>query len=120
MTEQKKTVNVLSNATKHYKAQIAGDMNNFEVPEWDTTIYYRTVTNLKAETEIVELSRQGKSTEALVMSIINKARKEDGSLMFSKHDKDTFMNEVDPKVVLRVASKLNGDPLPQVSEVAKN
>ena len=120
MTEQKKTVNVLSNATKHYKAQIAGDMNNFEVPEWDTTIYYRTVTNLKAETEIVELSRQGKSTEALVMSIINKARKDDGSLMFSKHDKDVFMNEVDPKVVLRVASRLNGDPLPQVSEVAKN
>jgi len=120
MTEQKKTVNVLSNATKHYKAQIAGDMNNFEVPEWDTTIYYRTITNLKAETEIVELSRQGKSTEALVMSIINKARKDDGSLMFSKHDKDVFMNEVDPKVVLRVASRLNGDPLPQVSEVAKN
>jgi hypothetical protein len=120
MTEQKKTVNVLSNATKHYKAQIAGDMNNFEVPEWDTTIYYRTVTNLKAETEIVELSRQGKSTEALVMSIINKARKDDGSLMFSKHDKDVFMNEVDPKVVLRVASRLNGDPLPQVSEVVKN
>ena len=120
MTEEAKKVNVLSKATKHYKAQIAGDMNNFEVPEWDTTIYYRTVTNLKAETEIVELSRQGKSTEALVMSIINKSRNEDGSMMFNKHDKSVFMNEVDPKVILRVASRLNGDPLPEVSEVVKN
>jgi hypothetical protein len=120
MTEEIKKPNILENATKHYKAQIAGEMKNFDVPEWGTKIYFRTVQNLKSETQIVELSRQGKSTEALVMSIINKARNEDGTLMFKVHDKNTFMNEVDPKIILRVASKLNGDPLPEVGEVVKN
>ena len=120
MTEEKKKVNVLKNATAHYKSQISGSMASFDVPEWDTKIYYRTVQSLRAESEVVELTKSGKSTESLVMSIINKARDEDGKLMFTKHDKATFMNEVDPNVIIRVAAKINGGDLPEVGEIEKN
>lgn len=122
MTEEvkKDKVNVLKNATAHYKNQIAGKLNSFEVPEWNCTIYYRSIQSLRAESEVVELTKAGKSTEALVASIINKARDEDGQLMFSKHDKATFMNEVDPNIIIRVAAKINGGDLPDVGELEKN
>lgn len=120
MSEAKKKVNVLANATNHYKSRIAGEMNQYHVEEWDTTIYYRNVQSLAAESEVVELTKQGKSVEALVMTIINKARHEDGTMMFTKHDKATFLNEVDPSVVLKVANALNKGELPTVEDVEKN
>jgi len=61
-----------------------------------------------------------KTVEAMVVTIINKARHEDGTAMFSKHDKATLLNEVDPNVVLRVAEKINGGALPKMEEIEKN
>ena len=116
----KQPLNAIQKATAHYKSQIGGELQSFYVDEWDLTIYYRPVTSLKAESDIVQLAQQGKQVEALVMSIINKARDENGKLIFSKHDKDTFMNEVDPNVVLRVANKINNKELPGVEDIEKN
>ena len=118
MTE-KKQVNVLANATKHYQSQISS-MNSFEVPEWNVTIYHRQVTSLAQEAEVIELARQNKTVEAMVTTIINKARHEDGSKMFTKHDKAVLMNEVDPTVVLRIAEKINGGAMPKLEELEKN
>lgn len=120
MTEKKTPINAIQKATAHYKTQIGGELKSFHVDAWDLTIYYRMVTSLRAESDVVALSQQGKTVEALVMSIINKARDENGKLMFSKHDKDTFMNEVDPQVVLWVANKLNRVEIPGMEEVEKN
>lgn len=118
MTEKK--ISPIQKATSHYKNQISGGLSSFHVKEWDLTIYHRNTQSLRAEAEVVELSRQGKTVEALVMSIINKARDEDGKLLFNRHDKDTFMNEVDPTVVLWVANKLNNLQMPSVEEIEKN
>ena len=120
MTDTNKKTSVLDKATSHYRTQIAGEMKKFEVPEWDTTIYYRPLQTLRAEAEVVELSRAGKTVEALVVSIINKARDEEGKMLFTKHDKATFMNEIDPNVILRVAGQINGGDLPGVEELEKN
>lgn len=120
MTEQTTTrPNVLGNATKHYQNRIK-DMSSFEVPEWETTIYFRPVTTLAQESQVIELARQNKTVEAMVLTIVNKARHEDGTLMFGKHDKVTLLNEVDPNVVLRVAEQINGGALPKVEELEKN
>ena len=120
MSENKKP-SILKNATSHYQRQIAGDLKKIHVPEWDADLYYRTVSTLRAESEVVELTRAGKSVEALVVSIINKARDEEGNLVFSKHDKATLMNEVDPQVILRVAGQMNGsEDLPTIEELEKN
>lgn len=116
----KTPISAIQKATAHYKTQIGGELKSFKVDEWDLTIFYRPITSLRAEADVVQLSQAGKTVEALVMSIINKARDENGKLMFSKHDKDTFMNEVDPQVVLKVANKLNRLELPGVEEIEKN
>lgn len=119
MSEENKKINVLERATKHYQNQIK-EMNSFYVPEWDITIYHRNVSSLAQEAQVIELTRQNKTVEALVTTIINKARNEDGSSMFSKHDKNALMNEADPLVVLRIAEQINGGALPKQEELEKN
>lgn len=111
---------VLDKATAHYQSQLK-EMKSYYVEEWDTTIYYRSTSSLQAESEVVELTRKGKSIEALVVSIINKARDENGKHIFKKLDKDKLMREVDPQVVLRISSVLNGgDAETTVEDVEKN
>lgn len=118
MSESKKP-NVLAKATEHYQNRIK-EMNSFHVPEWDVTIHYRPVTTLAQESQVIELARQNKTVEAMVVTIINKARHEDGTPMFGKHDKAALLNEVDPNVVLRIAERINGGALPTMEELEKN
>lgn len=98
---------VLEKATAHFRNQISGEMKSIEVPEWGCKVYYKSVTTLKEEGRILELTQQSKTTEALVESLIIKARNEDGSKMFNMVDKPVLLNEVDPKVLVRVVSQMN-------------
>lgn len=112
---------VLEKATAHFRNQISGEMKVLEVPEWDAKIYYKTVTNLREEGKILELSQQGKNVEALVESLIIKARNEDGSKMFTMVDKPILLNEVDPKVLVRVVADMNANNVDlDLGEVEKN
>jgi hypothetical protein len=112
---------VLEKATAHFRNQISGEMRSITVPEWEAKIYFKTATSLKEEGKILELSQQGKSVEALVESLVIRARNEDGSKMFSMPDKVTLMNEVDPKVLIRVVSEMNNVELDLgVEAVEKN
>lgn len=117
MSEQKKSV--LERATAHYQDRIK-NMASFEVEEWGVTIYHRPVSTLAQEAEVIELARRNKTTEAMVVTIINKARDENGKAMFSKHDKAALMNEVDPAVILKIAERINGGAMPNVEELEKN
>jgi hypothetical protein len=102
---------ILDKATAHFRNQISGEMKHIVVPEWDTKVYYKSATNLREEGKILELSQQGKPVEALVESLIIRARNEDGTKMFAPADKPVLMNEVDPKVLIRVVGELNNvDP----------
>ena len=105
---------------KHFQSQLSGKLNHFHVEEWGLDIYYRPITTLKMESKIVELSSQGKSVEALVESIIQKALDEGGKALFSPYDKSVLMNEADPAVVLKIAKVLNGGELPTVDDAEKN
>ena len=93
---------ILEKATAHFRNQISGEMKSVDVPEWETKIYFKTVTSLKEEGKVLELSQQGRSVEALVESLVIRARNEDGSRMFTMADKMILMNEVDPKVLIRI------------------
>jgi hypothetical protein len=110
---------VLDKATAHFRNKIGGEMRKIEVPEWECTIWVKNSATLREESKILELSQQGKSVEALVESIIVKARNEDGTKMFTLPDKVTFMNEVDPAIIIRVAAEINSIPL-SMDEAEKN
>lgn len=112
---------VLDRATAHFRNQIGGEMKSIEVPEWETKIFFKTVTNLREEGRILELSQQGKSVEALVENLIVRARNEDGSKMFGVADKMVLLNEVDPKVLIRIVGEINSVEVDlNMAQVEKN
>lgn len=98
---------VVENIKGHFKSKLNGELLKISVPEWKTDIYYKSVYSFAVESKIIELQTQGKTVEALVESIINKALTPDGKPMFHKFDKVTLMNEADPQILIRVASVLN-------------
>lgn len=98
---------ILEKATAHFRTKIGGDMKKVNVPEWECDIFYKASNTLKEQSKLIELAQQGKTVEALVETLIIKARNEDGTKMFTMPDKITFMNEVDPKVIIRVVSEMN-------------
>ena len=98
---------IIEKATAHFRNQISGEMKSIEVPEWECKIFYKSANSLREEGKILELSQQGKTIEALVESLIIRARNEDGTKMFTMADKMIFMNEIDPKVLIRIVSEMN-------------
>lgn len=98
---------VLERATKHFRARISGAMHKIHVPEWECDIWFKEANTLKEEAKLIELAQQGKTVEALVETLIMKARNEDGTKMFTMPDKMVFMNEVDPQVIIRVVGEMN-------------
>jgi hypothetical protein len=99
---------VLEQATAHFRTKISGDMKHITVPEWgDSKIYFKESNTLQEESRLLELAQKGKTVEALVETLIVKARNEDGTKMFKMTDKPTFMNEVDPSVLIRVCGEMN-------------
>jgi len=98
---------VLERATAHFREKIGGELKHIYVPEWETKIYFKNSISLREQSKLIELAQQGKTTEALVESLIVKARNEDGTKMFNMPDKVTMMNEVDPAVIIRVVGEIN-------------
>lgn len=111
--------NPIDKMTSHFRQKISGDMSKVYVEEWDTTIWYKISNTLKEEGELIKLAQEGKTVEALVETLITKARNEDGTKMFKKVDKVTMMNEVDPAVLIRVVGEMNdaaGDSNVEIAE----
>jgi hypothetical protein len=106
---------VLDKATAHFRNQISGEMTSVDVPEWEATIYFKSANTLREEGKLIELAQAGKTVEALVETLIIRARNKDGTKMFSPADKATFMNEVDPQTLIRIVGSMN-----QVSNEVKN
>ena len=98
---------ILENATTHFRNKISGEMHFVEVAEWDSKIYYKSGNTLSEEGKIMRLAQEGKTIEALVETLLQKARNEDGTKMFRPADKAVFMNEVDPSVLIRVVGEMN-------------
>jgi hypothetical protein len=112
---------VLEQATNHFRAKISGDMKSIEVPEWGAKIWFKASVNLREQGKLIELAQQGKTVEALVETLIIKARNEDGSKMFTMADKMIFLNEVDPSVIIRVVGDMSSAPEEyELDQVEKN
>lgn len=112
-------MSILDNAKIHFKQAISQEMESIDVPEWGTTVYFKRSATLKETEVVVALHKENKIAEALVMTLVLRARDADGNKMFKTADKFDLMNNVDPKVVTRVATAiLNSDA--DADEIAKN
>ena len=113
---------VIAKAVEHFKGRNDAEMNSIEVPEWDTTIYYKNVSTFADQSKVMTLHQQGKVVEALVETIITKARTKDGKKMFQPAERTYLLNECDPEVLLKIATTLNSTQTQEydVDETAKN
>lgn len=98
---------VLQQAKEHFSSKLNGSLRKLTIDEWKTDIYFKPAYSFAVESKIIELQQQGKTVEALVESIILKALDPDGKPLFTKFDKNTLMHEVDPAILIRVATELN-------------
>jgi hypothetical protein len=99
---------ILEKATAHFRAKLSADSLSVYVPEWETKVFFKATITLKEQSKLIELATTGKTVEALVETLLVKARNEDGSKMFTQMDKQVLLNEVDPQVLIRVVSEING------------
>jgi hypothetical protein len=110
----------LEKITKHYHREINGELEKIEVPEWEMDIYFKRTYPFEDEAKVIELQSQGKVVDALVESLIVKARDKDGKRIFSEADRIVLMKEADPTVITKVAGTINNASLrPKVSDLAK-
>ena len=100
--------NVLDNAKAHFKRQLENPMRSIEVPEWGNgtpaKIYFHEVMTMREKTAIGNLSANGKSDEAVAMTLILRARDENGTLMFNKSSHQ--LNKLLKKILTIVLSFL--------------
>jgi len=111
---------VLAKAVEHFKNR-DNDLKELFVEEWDTTIYYKPFGNFKDQSAVIQLHQQGKVVEALVETIVAKARNADGTKMFQPAERTVLLNSVDPDVIVKIATVLNAsDTEYDVEDTAKN
>ncbi len=111
-------MSITDKIAKHYQSSISGDLKKIHVEEWDTDVYCRTTYPLKDEAKILELQTQGKTVEALVESIIVKARDKNGKRLFQDADRIKLMNEADPTVIIKVGGAINNAKIDLDQETA--
>ena len=101
-------------ATEHFSSQ---KVRKIVVPEWKDSSGKSLEIFVKPMT-LAEKRRLYKGTKAddvgvLVDLIIMKARDEDNNRLYSPDDKDTFLFQVDPDVLSRVAEEIMVAPTPE-------
>jgi len=98
---------VLQKASEHFKNQLSGGMKSIEVPEWETTIYYKPVATFAEQQRVFEYHNKGQLVEALIETLITRAKDEEGKSMFARGEFAFFMREVDPNVLTRIVTEMN-------------
>lgn len=95
------------NIKGHFKEKLNGELNKMTVDEWKSDVYYKNAYSFAVESKIINLQQQGKTVEALVESILQKALDPEGKPLFNSADRNMLMFEADPSVLLRIATVLN-------------
>jgi len=100
-------MSVLNNATKHFKNQLGGELQQMEVPEWDTVVYWKSVSTFVQQQKVIQLHAKGELVEALVETLIQRALDKTGKHLFKNADRDVLMREVDPNIIIKVCTAIN-------------
>ena len=119
-SDKKTQLSAIERAKGHFKDKLSGELLHYYCKEWDMDIYYKATSSLSVENRIMSMQQQGKTAEALVESVISKALDKDGNLLFKSTDRAAFLNEVDPSVIIAIATKVNNANMETVEDIVKN
>lgn len=115
-----KQANPMDKITGHFRNKISGEMSSIYVEEWDLKIYYKNSNTLQEESKLIELAQKNKTVEALVETLIIKARNEDGTKMFKPAERTVLMNEADPATLIKAVADMNTTLDVNMEEAEKN
>ena len=77
MSEESNKINVLSNAKTHFRSALGAELQSIEVPEWNSTIYFKTASSFNVEKKILDLHSKGSMVEALIETLLQKSLKDE-------------------------------------------
>lgn len=101
---------VLDKAKAHMREKLSvGLKGPIEVPEWECQVWFKPATTFFQESKVIELQQAGKTVEALVQTLINRALDADGKPLFNLASKQDLMRGVDPAVILKIISQMNDE-----------
>lgn len=110
---------ILDRARLHFRAD---EKRRVEVPEWGAEgaplVLWHTPVTLADKQRLHNRYKAGGLQEMYAYTLIQKAQREDGSRAFTEADKLDLMNQVDPRVVERIAAQILGAP--DLEAVEKN
>lgn len=92
----------------HYVKKVKSDVREIRVDELDLSVFVYPL-NLAQQERLVELWNEGKSYEAMLETIILRARDEKGVPMFDPKDKDKLRKQADPELLVWLAKEINSD-----------
>ena len=119
---------ILSRAKENYSAKLNAPKRVVKVPEWGyegkpLEIYVKPATLFIRDKVYKAVTSDG-GLESLVDIIILRALDADDIPLFTKADKQDFMNTIDPDVIIRVATAINDDMAKsaqeQLADIEKN
>ena len=119
-SDKREQLSAIERAKGHFKDKLGGELLKFHCEEWDMDIFYKATSSLSVENKIMSLQQQGKTAEALVESVISKALDKNGERLFKNTDRPAFLHEVDPNVIITIATKLNNANVDTVEDIVKN
>ena len=101
----------IEKATAHFRQRLNGELLSLDVPEWSESgkpfkIYFKPLINFKAQEKIFKLASDGKSSEALCMTLVIRALDKEGKPLFQEGHMASLMHEVDPDVVSGIVTKM--------------
>ena len=101
----------IEKATSHFRERLNGELLHLDVPEWGEKgkpfkIYFKPLINFKAQEKIFKLVSDGKSSEALCMTLIIRALDKAGKPLFQDGHMASLMFETDPDVVSGIVTKM--------------
>lgn len=99
---------LIDNAINHFNS-IQRKTVEIDVPEWGCTIYAKPM-NMMQKSEVVALYTENELGKAVATKLYHMARDESGARLFSRDDINGLMTKADPKVMQRIASKMEVDP----------
>ena len=104
----------IEKASNHFRKRLNGELLSLDVPEWweegkPFKIYFKPLINFKAQEKIFKLVSDGKSSEALCMTLVIRALDKDGKALFQEGHMATLMHEVDPDVVSGIVTKMGNE-----------
>lgn len=98
---------VLEKAAAHFSDIGDKDLHEIQVVEWETSVFFKSSSSMNglAFNKYLEYLQAG-TFESIVDQLILRARKQDGTKMFSTGDKKDMMNLISPKVIGRIVNEM--------------